>query len=113
MSFQIIRLVSIYGDAMNRREFGLATLAMGASQCARAQAAELPEAIQRLRPMTEGIQSITDAERNARIEKARRLMRENRIDAIFLEGASEHVLLHRHSLGRKRAHVRLGAAGAR
>lgn len=36
--------------------------------------------------MTSGIQPITDDERRARMEKARRLMRENKIGAIFLEG---------------------------
>lgn len=38
--------------------------------------------------MTDGIQPITGQERQARIEKARRLMRENRIDAILMEGGS-------------------------
>ena len=38
--------------------------------------------------MTDGIVPITDDERAARIEKARRLMAENRIDAIFIEGGS-------------------------
>jgi len=38
--------------------------------------------------MTEGIVPISEAERLARMEKARLLMRENKIDAIFLEGAS-------------------------
>ena len=38
--------------------------------------------------MTGGIQPITDDERRARIEKARRLMRENKIGAIVLEGGS-------------------------
>lgn len=38
--------------------------------------------------MTDGIQPIADDERRARVEKARRLMRENKIDAIFLEGGA-------------------------
>ena len=38
--------------------------------------------------MTAGIVPITDDERRARIEKARRLMAENGIDAILLEGGS-------------------------
>ena len=38
--------------------------------------------------MTDGIVPITIDERRARIEKARRLMAENRIDAILLEGGS-------------------------
>jgi Xaa-Pro dipeptidase len=40
------------------------------------------------RPMTGGIVPISDAERKARIERARRLMAENRLDAIYLEGGS-------------------------
>src|SRR5271170_5163321 len=73
---------------MNRREFGAAALALGASQLAPAQTSDLPDPIRRLRPMTEGIVPISEAERLARMEKARLLMRENKIDAIFLEGAS-------------------------
>ena len=38
--------------------------------------------------MTGGIQPISSEERQARIEKARRLMRENSIDAILMEGGS-------------------------
>ena len=38
--------------------------------------------------MTAGIQPITDDERRARIEKARKLMRENKIGAVVMEGGS-------------------------
>jgi Xaa-Pro dipeptidase len=38
--------------------------------------------------MTAGVQPITTEERRARIEKARRLMHENRIDAVLMEGGS-------------------------
>lgn len=48
----------------------------------------VPEAIRRLAPMTDGIAPITDGERKARIEKARRLMVENKIDAIYLESGT-------------------------
>jgi Xaa-Pro dipeptidase len=41
-----------------------------------------------LKPMTEGIIPITDEERLARIEKARRLMAENKIEAVLLEGGT-------------------------
>src|SRR5262249_51998401 len=41
-----------------------------------------------LKPMTAGIRPITDQERQSRREKARRLMRERRIDAIVCEGGS-------------------------
>jgi Xaa-Pro dipeptidase len=49
---------------------------------------EIPAAIRALRPMTEGIVTISDTERRVRIERARRLMAENRLDAIYLEGGS-------------------------
>jgi Xaa-Pro dipeptidase len=48
----------------------------------------VPEAIRRLTPMTAGIVPITDEERKARIEKARRLMVEHKIDAIYLESGT-------------------------
>jgi Xaa-Pro dipeptidase len=38
--------------------------------------------------MTAGVQPITDDERRARIEKARKLMRENKIGAVVMEGGS-------------------------
>jgi Xaa-Pro dipeptidase len=38
--------------------------------------------------MTDGVQPITDAERAARIEKARRLMRENKLSALVLPSGS-------------------------
>ena len=47
-----------------------------------------PEPIRQLRPMTEGVTPISDDERKARLEKARKLMVENRLDAIYLEGGS-------------------------
>ena len=72
---------------MNRRIF-LCTAAAGLRAVARAQPASVPEAIRKLRPMTDGIQPITADERRARIEKARRLMHENKIDAVVMEGGS-------------------------
>ena len=41
-----------------------------------------------LRPMTDGIVPISVEDRWSRIEMARRLMKENRIDALYLEGGS-------------------------
>lgn len=77
----------LYGVAhMNRRVF-LCTAA-GFPGIARAQPASVPESIRNLRPMTAGVQPITDDERHARIEKARKLMRENKIDAVVMEGGS-------------------------
>lgn len=52
------------------------------------QQRDLPESIRKLSRMTDGIVPISLDERRARIEKARRLMRENKIDAIFLEPGS-------------------------
>src|SRR5487761_1900718 len=70
---------------MNRRVF-MAVAAAGAAKFAGAQ--EVPEAIKKLRPMLDGAQPITDAERRARVEKAQKLMAENKLDAIVLEGGS-------------------------
>jgi Xaa-Pro dipeptidase len=55
---------------------------------ARPQSSNIQEAIRNLRPMTGGVQPITDEERRARVEKARRLMHQNRMDAILMEGGS-------------------------
>ena len=52
------------------------------------QQREVPEAIRKLKPMTEGVVPITLDERRGRIAKAQRLMREQRIDAIYLEPGS-------------------------
>jgi Xaa-Pro dipeptidase len=49
---------------------------------------DVPAPIRALRPMTAGIVPISTRDRQARIEKARRLMAENHIDAIILEGGS-------------------------
>ena len=48
----------------------------------------VPAAIRALKPMTQGIVPIGDDERRARIEKARRLMAEHKIDALFIEPGS-------------------------
>lgn len=52
------------------------------------QQRDVPESIRKLRKMTDGIVPIALAERRARIEKAQRLMRDNRISAIYLEPGS-------------------------
>lgn len=51
-------------------------------------ATEVPDAIRTLKPMTGGVVPISDDERRARIEKARRLMTEQKIGAIFIEPGS-------------------------
>jgi Xaa-Pro dipeptidase len=71
---------------MNRRVFlGLGT---AAAAMASAQTSNPPAAIQKLRPMTDGVQPITADERQARIEKARQFMRQNGMDAVFCEPGS-------------------------
>ncbi len=49
---------------------------------------DVPAAIRALEPMTAGLVPISDEERKTRIEKARRLMHEQGIGAILLEGGS-------------------------
>ncbi|HEY7475945.1 MAG TPA: Xaa-Pro peptidase family protein [Vicinamibacterales bacterium] len=87
---------------INRRDFiqiaalGTGAAAAGASGCARAdgsaqpraQSTALPASIQALKPMTAGIVPIADDERRARIAKAQRLMAEQKIDAVFMEGTA-------------------------
>src|SRR5580704_3571919 len=77
---------------MNRRLF-IVTAATGAAELARAQRrgpepTAVPDVIKNLKPMLDGVQPITDAERGARVEKALRLMRENKIDAIVCQSGS-------------------------
>jgi Xaa-Pro dipeptidase len=65
---------------MNRRVF-LVTAAAGIA----ASQTEVPEPIRKLKPMLNGVQPITDAERAQRVEKARRLMHENKLGAVLFE----------------------------
>ena len=78
---------------MDRRNFVRASAAAGitlglADHVDAHQQEPVPAAIRALKPMTAGVKPITDEERLARMEKARRLMRENRIDAVFLESGT-------------------------
>jgi len=61
---------------------------LGAGCAAPAVDEEIPDSIRQLSPMTQGVVPISDEERLARIEKARRLMVENGIGGMFLEGGS-------------------------
>ncbi len=72
---------------MNRRHF-LSVTAAAALARAQQPSPAVPEAIRKLKPMTDGIQPIADAERLARMDKARKLMREHKIGAIVLEGGA-------------------------
>ena len=85
--------------SINRREFlGAAAIGAGATVAALApdcraqrlaeQAQSAPDAIRALKPMTAGIVPITADERRARIAKAQKLMAEQKIDAIFMEGTA-------------------------
>jgi len=59
-----------------------------APQAGPADGRSLPAAIRALKPMTSGIVPISDDERRARIAKAQRLMAEQQLDAIFMEGTT-------------------------
>jgi Xaa-Pro aminopeptidase len=80
---------------MNRRAFLSRAAALGAGALAAAphdaeaqSAATVPDSIRALTPMTGGVVPISSDERRARLERARRLMTDNRIGAIVLEGGS-------------------------
>lgn len=66
---------------------GLVGCAAPAAPTSAAQNGHYP-AIAALKPMTADVQAITADERAARIEKARALMAEHRLGAIYLEGSS-------------------------
>jgi Xaa-Pro aminopeptidase len=83
---------------MNRRRFlaraagaaaGASAFAAAAPRDAEAQsAANVPASIRSLTSMMGGVVPISSDERRARLEKARRLMTDNRLAAIVLEGGS-------------------------
>jgi len=75
---------------LDRRGFlKLSAIVTGALAWPRCSAADpMPGAFSNLKPMTSGIKKINDEERQERIEKARRLMVENKIDAIYLESGT-------------------------
>jgi len=75
---------------MDRRHFLTASAALAAARSVPALAAgdeaatELPEAIAALAPMTDRVKPITADERRTRIERARALMAESKLDALVL-----------------------------
>ena len=82
---------------MKRRQFlELTALGAGAAAVGCATTAEptavadtqAPAWLQALTPMTAGIVKISDDERRARIAKAQKLMAEQKLDAIFMEGTT-------------------------
>src|SRR5689334_10972355 len=77
---------------MNRRRFLRDSAAVAAAVSLRPEPAAAqqprPDAITSLKPLGPPVPNITDDERRARIEKARKLMTENGIAAMFLEGGT-------------------------
>jgi len=63
---------------------GLGAMTIGPAE----QGAPLPASIAALKPMTDGVVPISDDERRARIAKAQKLMAEQKLDAIFMEGTT-------------------------
>ena len=83
---------------LNRRRF-LQSAALGAGSLAIACNAEgasssaaggsgLPDVIKALKPMQDGVVPISEDERKGRIAKAQKLMAEQKLDAIFMEGTT-------------------------
>jgi Xaa-Pro dipeptidase len=86
--------------ALNRRQFleiaaiGTGAVATGCTATESSPAAQsrtadaLPAAIQALKPMTDGVVPISADERRARVARAQKLMAEQKIDGIFMEGTA-------------------------
>ena len=82
--------------SINRRDFikasavtaGGASLLSGLSGCAQPKEEVKKSPMDDLKSMMEGVAPISLDERKGRIEKAQRLMVENKIDAIFLDGGT-------------------------
>jgi Xaa-Pro dipeptidase len=72
--------------------YGIGAAALGNGEAGQAGPPPPPfpkdSPIGRLKPMTAGIVPISDGERLARMDKARRLMAENKIDAVVIEGGT-------------------------
>src|SRR5262245_34877574 len=71
-----------------RLSAGIAGATLFGNSLAYAQQGSQPEAIRQLRRMTDNVVPITMEERKGRIDKAQKLMREQRIDAIYIEPGS-------------------------
>ncbi len=79
--------------SLKRRDFlkmsaGVGSAALLGGACASPKTESGSTPLSRLRPMTGDVKPITDEERGMRIEKARRLMAANNIDALYLEPGS-------------------------
>jgi Xaa-Pro dipeptidase len=78
---------------LNRRNFLHLGAITGAAALAPDLAAQepdraLPAPIAALKPMKDGVQPISNDERRNRVEKARKLMRENKLDAVVIAGGT-------------------------
>ena len=81
---------------ITRREFAVALTGVAGAAALRRDTprspatdpCHLPAPIRALTPKTDGVVPITDDERRARIAKAQRLMAEQGIDAIVIEGGT-------------------------
>ena len=72
------------GGFFKATAMGAVGTALGTTSCSQGEASPFSH----LQPMTDGILPITDDERRLRIENAQRLMRANRIDALFLDAGT-------------------------
>jgi len=73
--------------ALGAGSLAIACKADGAS-AAPAAGGDLPDVIKALKPMKDGVVPISDDERKGRIAKAQKLMSEQKLDAIFMEGTT-------------------------
>jgi Xaa-Pro dipeptidase len=74
--------------AVGAGSLALACNANGSSGAAAGGTTELPDVIRALKPMKDGVVPISDDERKGRIAKAQKLMSEQKLDAIFMEGTT-------------------------
>ena len=83
------RFIATSATAAGALALGCAPAGVAASQDGGGEAmAPLPPSIRDLKPLAPAPVPIAKAEREARIEKARRLMADNHLDAIFMEGGT-------------------------
>ena len=71
-----------------RRRFLQSAAAVGALPLAAETPTSLPPSIAALKSMRGQVRPISTAEREQRLERARQLMRDNKIDALFLAGGT-------------------------
>jgi len=84
MSFNRRKFISL--SALTAGTLGVSNRIFGSNVYDAHNDANLPKAIRDLEPMAAGIVPITVAERKERIAKAQRLMQQEKMDAIFIEG---------------------------